>query len=82
MEAYLASAGIMNWRANINPDDWMSFSVEQLVSNTLAVLAKARKGVLLLHDPEPKTALALPKLLRRLKSLDYRIVHATAGLPK
>jgi peptidoglycan-N-acetylglucosamine deacetylase len=78
MEAYLASRGIMAWGADVNPDDWMNFSVDQVVANALAVLAKAGKGVMLLHDPEPKTALALPRLLRQLKSLDYRIVHATA----
>ena len=79
METYLASRGIMIWGADVNPDDWMNFSVEQVVANALAVLTKASKGVMLLHDPEPKTALALSKLLRELKKLDYRVVHATGG---
>jgi peptidoglycan/xylan/chitin deacetylase (PgdA/CDA1 family) len=75
MAAYLRSRGIMVWGANINPDDWMNFSADQVVTLALERLAVAGKGVMLLHDIEPKTALALPKLLRELKRLQYRIVH-------
>ena len=75
MAAYLMSRGIMVWGADINPDDWMNFSADQVVTLALERLAVAGKGVMLLHDIEPKTALALPKLLRELKRLQYRIVH-------
>jgi peptidoglycan/xylan/chitin deacetylase (PgdA/CDA1 family) len=76
MAAYLMSRGIMVWGADINPDDWMNFSADEVVTLALERLAVAGKGVMLLHDTEPKTALALPKLLRELKRLQYRIVHA------
>ena len=76
MHAYLMSRGIMVWGADINLDDWMNFSADQVVTLALERLAVAGKGVMLLHDIEPKTALALPKLLRELKRLQYRIVHA------
>src|SRR5262249_47908695 len=33
------------------------------------------KGVLLLHDIQPATALALPDLLKELKARGFRIVH-------
>ena len=36
--------------------------------------AKGR-GMLLLHDIKPATVLALPIILRELKSRGYRIVH-------
>ena len=76
MAAYLATRGIMVWDADINPDDWMNFSADQVVTLALDRLASAGKGVMVLHDIEPKTALALPKLLREFKRLKYRIVHA------
>jgi peptidoglycan/xylan/chitin deacetylase (PgdA/CDA1 family) len=76
MTAYLVSRGIMVWDADISPDDWMNFSADQVVTSALDRLAVAGKGVMLLHDIEPKTALALPLLLRQLKVRDYRIVHA------
>ena len=37
------------------------------------------KGILLLHDIQPATALALPELLRELKTKGYRIVHVVPG---
>jgi peptidoglycan-N-acetylglucosamine deacetylase len=76
MAAYLMSRGIMTWSADINSDDWMNFSADEVVTLALERLAAAGKGVMLLHDIEPKTALALPKLLTELKRLQYRIVHA------
>ena len=33
------------------------------------------KGILLLHDIQPATVLALPELLRELKARGYRVVH-------
>ena len=45
--------------------------------------AKGR-GILLLHDIHPATALALPSLLKELKERGYKVVHVVpAGeLPK
>src|SRR5262249_410187 len=39
------------------------------------------KGVLLLHDIQPRTALALPVLLKALKARGYRIVHVVPAGP-
>ena len=36
--------------------------------------AKGR-GILLLHDIHPATAMALPSLLKELKDRGYRVVH-------
>ena len=44
-----------------------------------------RKGILLLHDIQPATALAFPEILSELKARGYKIVHvvpATADRPK
>ena len=38
--------------------------------------ARGHRGVLLLHDIQPATALALPTLLKELKAKGYKIVHA------
>jgi hypothetical protein len=37
------------------------------------------RGILLLHDIQPATALALPELLRQLKAKGYRIVQVAPG---
>jgi peptidoglycan/xylan/chitin deacetylase (PgdA/CDA1 family) len=78
MEAYLASRGVMSWGIDVDTEDWMNRSAEQVTALALDRLAQAGKGVMLLHDIEPKTALALPELLRELRCRNYRIVHVTS----
>lgn len=89
-EAALAARGVMAWSADMPADDWLGISADEIVARALARLAEQGKGVLLLHDIQPATALALPVLLRELKARGYRVVHvvpaddarpATATLP-
>ncbi len=57
----------------------MNFSADQVVTLALERLAVAGKGVMLLHDIDRlKTALAFAgnQVERRLKRLQYPIVHA------
>ena len=42
-------------------------------------LEAARKGIILLHDPEPQTATVLPAFLRYLRDNRYRVVHVVPG---
>ena len=39
------------------------------------------KGILLLHDIQPATALALPEILRELKARGFKIVHVVPATP-
>ena len=50
-----------------------------MVRRTIARLDEKGKGIVLLHDIQPATALALPELLRQLKAKDYRIVLLEPG---
>src|SRR5438477_497692 len=63
VEAYLASRGLMAWSADFVADDWTHISAQQVLHRALARLEERRKGVLLLHDIQPATALMLPQLL-------------------
>ena len=40
-----------------------------------------RKGILLLHDIQPATALALPEILQELKARGYKVVHVVPATP-
>ena len=85
IEQYLASKSIMTWSADFPADDWRHISAGEVMHRALSRLEAHGKGVLLLHDIQPATALALPGLLRELKKRGYRIVHvvpASATLPK
>src|SRR4029079_17387445 len=75
VEAYLQSRHLMTWSADVVADDWRHISASEVVRRAMARLDEKGKGILLLHDIQPATALALPELLRQLKAKGYRIVH-------
>ncbi|HWP24904.1 MAG TPA: polysaccharide deacetylase family protein [Xanthobacteraceae bacterium] len=75
VETYLRERGLMVWSADFPADDWRHISASEIVNVALRRLEAKRRGILLLHDIQPATALALPELLRELKSRGYRIVH-------
>src|SRR5262245_29972514 len=78
-EEHLASRAMAIWSADVVADDWRHIPAQQVVQRALQRLAAKRRGVLLLHDIQPATALALPDLLKALKVRGYRIVHVVAA---
>ncbi len=79
VEAYLQSRHLMTWSADLVADDWRHISASEVVRRSIARLDEKGKGILLLHDIQPATALALPELLRELKTKGYRIVQVVPG---
>jgi peptidoglycan/xylan/chitin deacetylase (PgdA/CDA1 family) len=85
VEDYLGARGLMIWSADFPADDWRRIGANEIVQRALRRLEAKGKGILLLHDIQPATALALPAILKELKARGYRIVHvvpATASRPK
>ena len=82
IEDYLAAHDIMTWSADFPADDWMHIPAQQVLKRALDRLERKGKGVLLLHDIQPRTAIALPILLRALKARGYRIVHVMPAGPE
>jgi peptidoglycan/xylan/chitin deacetylase (PgdA/CDA1 family) len=81
VEKYLASKGRMSWSVDFMGDDWMRFSARDIVHRVLTRLEAHGKGILLLHDIKPTTAVALPVLLHELKARGYHMVHVVAATP-
>ncbi len=79
VEAYLQSRHMTTWSADLVADDWRHISASEVVRRSIARLDEKGKGILLLHDIQPATALALPELLRELKTKGYRIVPVVPG---
>jgi peptidoglycan/xylan/chitin deacetylase (PgdA/CDA1 family) len=85
VERYAASQNIQVWSADFLADDWTRIGPQQVYARALQRIEAAHKGILLLHDIQPRTVEALPALLHELKRRGYKIVHvvpATAELPK
>ena len=71
----------MVWSADFPADDWKHINSSEVLDRALRRIEAKGKGILLLHDIQPATALALPALLRELKARGYRIVHVVpAGI--
>jgi peptidoglycan/xylan/chitin deacetylase (PgdA/CDA1 family) len=81
VESYLASRKMMAWSVDFMADDWTRIRASEIVRRALMRLEAKGKGILLLHDIQPATALGLPILLRELKQRGYRIVHVVPAGP-
>lgn len=78
VERYLATQSLAVWSADEVADDWFKgVNSGDIVRKAInRIEAKGRRGVLLLHDIHPATAMALPVLLKELKKRGYKIVQA------
>jgi len=75
---YLASRNIAMFSVDVDSNDFKSSGPDQVIQNVLTKLDKQGKGVILMHDLQKHTALALPTLLRRLKAGGYKVVQMKA----
>ena len=78
-DAICNRAASATWSADVVADDWKHISAAEVVRRAIARLDEKGKGILLLHDIQPATALALPELLRQLKTRGYRDRAGGAG---
>ena len=80
VEDYLASRSIITWSTDFVADDWYkNITAKESMRRALARLDSKGRGILLLHDVQPATALMLPALLKELKQRGYRIVQVVPG---
>ncbi|MGN6572589.1 MAG: polysaccharide deacetylase family protein [Pseudolabrys sp.] len=78
VDGFLEMKNIAVWSADEVADDWHhGITPKQIVKLAInRIEAKNHRGVLLLHDIHPATAMALPALLKELKARGYKIVQA------
>jgi peptidoglycan/xylan/chitin deacetylase (PgdA/CDA1 family) len=81
IEKYAESKGIQIWSADFPADDWRRVSPQRVYDLAIQRLEAKGKGILLLHDIQPRTVAALPRILRELKARGYRIVHVVPATP-
>jgi peptidoglycan/xylan/chitin deacetylase (PgdA/CDA1 family) len=80
IDHYLESKGLITWSADIDTDDWKRGTTPSaLISRTMRRLNARGRGIILMHDIHPDTALALPELLKQLKKDGYHVVHVVAA---
>jgi hypothetical protein len=80
-EDHLMKRGIMVWSTDVMADDWLRIGAGAIVNRMMSRLDARGRGILMLHDVNPASAVALPNLLRQLKAKGYKIVHVVAASP-
>jgi peptidoglycan-N-acetylglucosamine deacetylase len=78
LTAYLAERNIGVFSADLDSFDFKLKSPEKVITSVMTKLDKRGKAIVLMHDFQHSTALALPTLLQQLKAKGYKIVHMTA----
>lgn len=76
LNPYLKARGMSLWSTDTHAWDWSGLSSAEIIRRALEQLKAKGRGVVLLHDLQPATAMAMPELLRQLKANGFRIVHA------
>ncbi len=79
--ALLQSRGIVVFSADLWARDWDPMSPREELKRLTERLRVARKGIILLHDPQTHTAAMLPAFLRYLRDHHYRVVHLVPAKP-
>jgi peptidoglycan/xylan/chitin deacetylase (PgdA/CDA1 family) len=75
---YLAARNISMFSVDVDSNDFKSSGPDQVINNVMTKLDKQGKGIVLMHDLQKHTAIALPTLLRRLKAGGYKVVQMKA----
>ncbi|WP_291847459.1 polysaccharide deacetylase family protein [Bradyrhizobium sp.] len=78
---YLGTRNIAMFSCDVDSNDFKSSGPDQVIQTVMTKLDRQGKGVILMHDLQKNTALALPALLRRLKAGGYKVVQMKAKEP-
>jgi len=82
VENALASRSLVTWSVDLVADDWhRGVTADDIATRALRRLEARGRGILLLHDIHPATALAMPKILKGLKERGFRVVHVVPAAP-
>ena len=80
IDNYLTSKALVTWSADVVADDWFRhITAKTIVQRAIQRLEAKGRGILLLHDIHPATAMALPTLLQELKTRGFHVVQVVAA---
>jgi peptidoglycan/xylan/chitin deacetylase (PgdA/CDA1 family) len=78
LSAYLAERNIAIFSTDLDSFDFRTRKPEQVITTVMTKLKKRGKGIILMHDFQRSTAIALPELLTQLKAGGYKVVQLKA----
>jgi peptidoglycan-N-acetylglucosamine deacetylase len=81
VEQYLQAHGYATWSLDFLADDWTHINAKEITKRALQRIEARGRGILLLHDIQPATALALPVIIAELKARGYKFVQVVPATP-
>ena len=78
MVSYLGTRNIGIFSTDLDSFDFKIRKPEQVIASVMTKLKKQGKGIILMHDIQNVTAVALPELLVQLKAGGYKVVQVKA----
>jgi peptidoglycan/xylan/chitin deacetylase (PgdA/CDA1 family) len=75
MITYLGGRNIASFSTDIDSFDFKIHKPEELTRSLIAKVNKAGKGIILMHDFQKGTSIALPQILGELQKNGFKIVH-------
>jgi peptidoglycan/xylan/chitin deacetylase (PgdA/CDA1 family) len=75
MLAYLGGRNIASFSTDIDSFDFKIHKPEELTRSLIGKLTKIGKGMILMHDFQKGTSIALPQILGELQRNGFKIVH-------
>jgi peptidoglycan/xylan/chitin deacetylase (PgdA/CDA1 family) len=79
--SYLGTRNVGIFSTDVDSFDFKIHRPEQVITSVMTKLKKNGKGIVLMHDFQHATALALPELLVALKAGSYKIVQVKTKEP-
>lgn len=76
--AYLAGRNIGIFSIDLDSFDFKLKNAEKVIASVMTKLDKRGRGIVLMHDFQRSTAIALPELLLQLKAKGFKVVHLKA----
>jgi peptidoglycan/xylan/chitin deacetylase (PgdA/CDA1 family) len=76
--AYLAERNIGIFSIDLDSFDFKLKNPEKVIASVMTKLDKRGRGIVLMHDFQRSTAVALPELLLQLKAKGFKVVHLKA----
>jgi peptidoglycan-N-acetylglucosamine deacetylase len=79
--SYLGTRNISAFSADFDSQDFKIHKPDLVLASVMTKLKKNGKGIILMHDFQHGTSIALPDILVQLKANGYRIVQVKARGP-
>ncbi len=75
MLTYLGGRNVASFSTDIDSFDFKIHKPEELTRSLIAKVNKAGKGIILMHDFQKATSIALPQILGELQKNGFKVVH-------